>query len=91
VIVEQALAVVGYVAGALLDGLPAYTVPAWVTGSASFFGTVFGYASSMGAWFNAPLLLTVLLAVLAVNLFGFGVKLTRSVISLFTGGGGSAS
>jgi hypothetical protein len=91
VITEYILSMFGFLAGSLFDALPAYVVPGWVSSSGAFFSTVFQFAASMGVWFNAPLLVTVLLGVLSVNLFGFGVKLTRSVISVFTGGGGASS
>jgi hypothetical protein len=45
----------------------------------------------MGVWFPAPLVLTVLGALLTIWLVSFSIKVIRMVVSLFTGGGGSAA
>lgn len=73
------------------SGLPPYTPPAWVTGVGSAAGSVFSMAGSMGVWFPASLVLTIVAALLAVWLVSFSVKVIRMAISLFTGGGGSAA
>jgi len=76
---------------ALCSVLPVVTVPSWLSSNGSVFSTVFADAGSMGVWFPAPLLITVLTAVLAFWLVGFTIKLARMVLSLFTAGGGSAA
>lgn len=75
----------------MFSGLPPYTPPDWITGLAGAVGQVFSVAGSMGVWFPAPLVLTILLALLTVWLISFGIKVIRLVVSLFTGGGGSAA
>jgi hypothetical protein len=68
--------------------IPAVPVPAWLTSSGGSFSTVFAAAGSMGAWFPVAFVLSVMLAVLAVWVVSFGIKLVRMVISHLTGGGG---
>lgn len=75
----------------MFAGVPAYVAPSWVSSLGGAAGQVFAMAGSMGVWFPAPLVLTILLALLAFWLVSFGIKITRIVISHFTGGGGSAA
>ena len=78
------------VIGALLDLLPHFTVPSWMSATGPM-GTVFTYAGSMGAWFPTSLAVTVLLAILTAYGVGFAIKGVRIVASFFTLGGGSAA
>lgn len=75
----------------MFQALPDITAPDWLTSNTGAFATVFAGAGSMGVWFPSPLLLSVLAGLLALWLVGFGIKLTRMVVSLFTAGGGSAA
>lgn len=75
----------------LTSGLPTYTEPEWISGLAGAMSQVFSVAGSMGVWFPAPLVLAVLTALLTFWLVSFGIKLVRMILSLFTGGGGSAA
>ena len=75
----------------LFSVLPVVTAPDWLTSNNGAFSTVFADAGSMGVWFNAPLLIVVLSALLVLWLAGFTIKLARMVLSLFTAGGGSAA
>lgn len=77
------------VASALLNALPHIGVPSWLSDNGAI-GQVFQAAGSMGVWFPVALASTVLLAVVGIWLAGFGVKVARMVISVFTGGGGGA-
>ena len=86
-------AIIGWffnVVGFLLDLLPTVTVPDWLSASGPM-ATVMTYAGSMGAWFPAQLVVTVLLGVLAAWGVAFAIKLARIVASFFTAGGGSAA
>ena len=74
----------------LMGLLPVVSVPAWLSSSDNAFSTVFSAAGSMGVWFPAPLLITVLSALLVLWVTGFGIKIGRMVLSIFTAGGGSA-
>jgi hypothetical protein len=89
-IVEWILSLGTLLLTSLCSTLPVITVPSWLSSTDSVFSTVFSAAGSMGVWFPAPLLVTVLTAVLAFWLIGFTVKLARMVLSFFTAGGGSA-
>lgn len=74
-----------------LGGLPKMGPPDWLTTGSSAVSAVFSMADSMGAWFPGGLALTVILALLGVWVVGFGIKVVRMALSLFTGGGGSAA
>lgn len=81
----------GGVLHAILQALPVVAVPDWLASGSSAVSTVFGFVGSMGVWFPGPLALSIIGALLAVWLVGFGIKIARIVISLFTFGGGSAA
>jgi hypothetical protein len=65
-------------------------LPAFMSQAAGFMSAIFVYAGQLGAWMNWPLLGVVLVAVIGVNVFSFGMHVVRMVVSLFTGGGGKA-
>lgn len=73
----------------VMGALPVVEVPSWMSTTGPM-ATIFGYASSMGVWVPTTLLVTVLAALLAAWLLGFGIKLARIVASFMTVGGGSA-
>lgn len=75
----------------LLSALPVVTVPDWLASISGAMSLVFQAAGSMGVWFPAGLLVTVLMAVLSLWLVGFAIKIVRIVASFFTAGGGSAA
>lgn len=75
----------------LLGSLPTIEAPEWLSSISSVAGTVFGYANSMGAWFPTGLAFAVAGTLVATWLIAFGIKAARLVLSLFTGGGGSAA
>lgn len=70
--------------------IPLPAVPDWLS-NVSPIAKVFQGAEHLGAWFPVQLVTLVVLAVAGINLVGFGIKLIRMVISLFTGGGGSST
>lgn len=75
----------------LMGTLPEVQVPEWLNSTSAMAGTVFGYANSMGVWFPSALALAVVGTLVTVWLVALGIKLARLVLSLFTGGGGSAA
>jgi hypothetical protein len=75
----------------LLGSMPQVQVPDWLNATSGMVGTVFGYATSMGVWFPSGLAVTIAGTLLAVWLVSLGIKVARMVLSLFTGGGGSAA
>lgn len=90
-ITEWLLTVGQTILHALLSVLPTVTAPTWLTDTTGAAATVFSAAGSMGVWFPAPLLLTVLAGLLTLWVAGFAIKLVRMVASFFTAGGGSAA
>jgi hypothetical protein len=91
VIVEWFLGVLADLFHAMMGAIPPFTPPEWLSSIGGAAGTLFSYASSMGAWYPAGLTLTVVLAVLTVWGVGFAIKIARMILSLFTAGGGSAA
>ncbi len=77
--------------GGVVGLLPITAVPAWVLDSGDDLASVWGYADGLSAWIPWSFLAMVLAAIIAATLAGFGIKLTRIVLSLFTGGGGGAA
>lgn len=75
----------------ILGTMPEVQVPDWLNSASAMAGTVFGYASSMGVWFPTGLAVTVAGTLITVWLVSLGIKVGRMVLSLFTGGGGSAA
>lgn len=89
-IVEWFLKVVASLFEWLFSPLPAYTPPDWVSSLAGAVGQVFSMAHSMGVWFPAPLVLTILAALLVIWTFSYGVHIVRMIVSALSGGGGKA-
>lgn len=90
-VTEWLVGVFSAVLTALLDWLPDWDMPAWMTSTDGAMATVFTYAASMGAWFPMGLATTVAVAVLATYAVAFVVKVVRIVASFLTLGGGSAA
>jgi len=75
----------------IVDALPTFDPPRWLLAPADPIVLVFAEASSMSVWINLPLALIVGSIVFASLLIGAATKLSRIVLSLFTGGGGGAA
>lgn len=76
--------------GSILDLLPQVTVPSWMSAGGPI-SKVFTYAGQMGAWFPMSEAVTIVGALLGVWVVGFGIKVTRIILSFLTFGGGSAA
>ncbi|MEV5004018.1 hypothetical protein [Nocardioides sp. LML1-1-1.1] len=72
----------------LFGSLPA---PTWIGDFGSAWGSFVGLGASLDPWVPWNLLVTVVTAILACVAVSLGVKMVRIVLSLFTGGGGSAA
>ena len=90
-ITDAILSFFGGILHTIMSALPVIQVPGWLASGSGAVSTVFGFVGSMGVWFPGGLALSVIGALLAVWLVGFGIKIARIVISLFTFGGGSAA
>lgn len=84
------LKLLAWIFGLLFSLFPTISVPDWLSISGPV-GSVFGAAGSMGVWFPVQLVATVLATLLVVWGSSFLIKAARMVVSLFTGGGGSAA
>lgn len=88
-IVAAILAVGVYLLAFIVSFFPDVPVPGWLSVD-GVTGTVFQAASSMGVWFPGGLAITIILSVFAIKVVGLAIKIARMVLSLMTGGGGSA-
>lgn len=79
-----------YASGESEDSDAWWLPPDWFLGIGEPAGHVFQAADSMSVWFPWTFVVGVLVAVLGSLLAGFGIRLTRMLISQFTGGGGNA-
>lgn len=90
-ITDAIITLLSYIADALLSGLPPTETPAWMSTASAYMPNVFRVGASMGVWFPWSLLGIVMGTVVVVWASAFGIKILRMVLSLFTGGGGSAA
>lgn len=79
----------------VLDAVPVVSWPDWFqtsgTGSVvAMTATWGGYVGVLNGWFPVPQFFSALDVVATCVLASIGIKVTRILVSLFTGGGGSA-
>jgi len=84
------LTMLAYIGSSLLGILPHISVPSWLADNGSV-AKVFQAAGSMGAWFPVALVTTILASLLVIWAASFAIKTVRIVVSVLTGGGGSAA
>lgn len=89
-VVEWFLGVARTVFGGVIDALPKFTVPDWLTGAHDMVQGVLDKVGALGYWIPFGLAFTVAATVMGVLLLGFGVKVARIALSFLTAGGGSA-
>lgn len=65
--------------------------PGWLVNAGDTWQSVMTQANGLDPWIPWTILATVVTAVIACAVTGFGIKAGRMVLSLFTGGGGSAA
>lgn len=90
-VTEALLDVIRSVVSTVLGSLPQIEVPDWLATASDGASQVAAMGAGLGAWIPAPLIMTVVGALLAAWLIGFGIKLARIVASFLTLGGGSAA
>lgn len=71
--------------------LPTRAVPGWVDSIGPSLQIVWNHANQLGAWIPWDAVGYVTAAVLSCMVIGLQIRLVRIVLSLFTGGGGSAA
>jgi hypothetical protein len=91
VITQALLSFVFAIVNGLLGLLPTSGPPTWWADTASAVAQVWSYGTQLGAWIPWNVAAVCVPAVFAAIGVGFGIKLVRIVVSLFTGGGGSAA
>lgn len=86
-IVKVAVAFFKFVLGLF----PTRNPPQWTESLASSLQTVWDAGAGLGAWIPWGNVAAVVQAVIACMITGLLIRLVRIVLSLFTGGGGSAA
>ena len=66
-----------------------FSTPTWVTGLHDDMVAIASGATNMGSWFNFSILGIVLYSWLGSYGVAVTIRITRTVVSLFTAGGGS--
>lgn len=74
----------------LVDQVPTFTPPDWISVAVSGIGTMMGYVASMDSWVPIGLVVPVLGAVLASYGVAIAVRIGRIIASFATLGGGGA-
>lgn len=69
---------------------PSAEPPAWLTVAGTGLGGIVARFGEVSHWFPVGLLGPAVAVILASMTAGFGVRVGRMVLSVFTGGGGSA-
>lgn len=75
----------------VLDLLPSWSAPGFLTALPGQIADIGAYTSGMAAWLPWTAIGTAVPILLAAVAVALAVKGTRMVLSLFTGGGGSAA
>jgi len=91
VIIEGLVVVLKAFLSFVVGLFPTSNPPGWLINASGTLQSVWDAASGLGAWIPFALAGQVIAAVLACMTLGLGIKLIRVVVSLFTGGGGSAA
>jgi hypothetical protein len=92
VITAALLSLLGTLGKFLASLVPSLPDPGPVlSGLTSNISTLYGYTAGSGAWIPWGAGALCLVAVFAVIVIAFGIRLGRIVLSLFTGGGGGAA
>ena len=87
-LIVKAVAALARGLAALLGDLPA---PAFLSTALDSVGDLLSNFGGLGAWVPWGFVGDVFTAVMAAMVIGFGIKVVRIVLSLFTAGGGSAA
>lgn len=75
----------------IFDGLGTKPAPGWLTNVAANLSEVVGFGASMGSWVPWSILGSCAAAVVSCAALSLVVRVVRILVSLFTGGGGSAA
>lgn len=75
----------------VLGLLPSFTPPAWMADLAGYVSSGLGAFSSLSYWIPVGAVGTVVALVVVVQGIALALKLARMVLSVVTGGGGSAA
>jgi len=90
-ITEAIIDVMSRVMAWLIDLLPAWDPPVWVQTAADTLADAIGYMGMYSGWVPMPAVMAGVTFLLACSALVLGIRVGRILLSLFTGGGGSAA
>jgi len=91
VITEAIIKVFAGMASFLIGLLPSWTPPSWLADVTTTMGDAIGYIGMLNGWVPVSAIGTVCGFILAAGAIAWGIKIARMVLSVATGGGGSAA
>jgi len=91
VIIEWLAQVVAAIAEFIAGLFGDLQAPGWLQSAGDTWQSIMGQAAGLDPWIPWSVLSAVVTSLLACVVIGFGIKVVRMVLSLFTGGGGSAA
>ena len=90
-IVDKILDILASVVIFIIDLFPTWTFPTWWTSAITGWSSIVAGISDLAHWMPLDAIFQVAGAVFIVSIFSFSVRILRIVLSLFSGGGGSAA
>lgn len=90
-IVEAFISILVGIADGIFALLGNSAAPSWLTGVGGQLASLVDMSASLGSWVPWPVIAASVAAVGGAYLVSLTVKVVRMLISLFTGGGGSAA
>ena len=90
-ITEAIIVVFSKVVAFLVGLIPGWTAPAWLSDVTGTMGDAVGNITMLSGWVPVQAVGTVCAFTLACFSIALGIRLARIVLSLATGGGGSAA
>ena len=75
----------------LIQLMPTVDIPTWVSTTVSLWSDMLEGAAGMSHWINFPAIASAATFILGATLISISLKIIRMVISLASGGGGSAA
>jgi hypothetical protein len=91
VITEAIIWVFSRAAAFLISLLPSWTPPDWLVTVTNTMGEAMGHITMLSGWLPISAIGTVVAFILGCSVLAFALKAGRMVLSLATGGGGSAA
>lgn len=75
----------------LIGLIPSWSAPGWLTTATTTLADAVGHIAMLNGWLPVSAIGQVVVFLMAAGALALGIRLTRIVLSLVTGGGGSAA